>query len=259
MKRILAFDCSSNELALYLRNGDDEYTEIRNIGLKHSERLLPLIDALLKEAGLTPGDLELIACAKGPGSFTGLRIAMATAKGIASATGAPVVSVLTPDYRIVGAPESLLSAVLIDAKKQRYYGRLFFRGKPISEPLDIAPEGWAALFASQSRRLSLETPVFITGPDAAQGAADIAAAAEASAAAVTLWVDPLYRSPRIDALAQLALKQYEQQGPDPENAGPLYIRRSEAEEAMNLTVSPQEKGGVIYQNEDAPALTTKRH
>ncbi|MCK7577233.1 MAG: tRNA (adenosine(37)-N6)-threonylcarbamoyltransferase complex dimerization subunit type 1 TsaB [Chromatiales bacterium] len=66
-------------------------------GLRHAQRILPAVDLCLKEAGLAVGDLDLLACAAGPGSFTGLRIALATVKGLSSALGIPFVTVPTPD------------------------------------------------------------------------------------------------------------------------------------------------------------------
>ena len=64
------------------------YAVTRDVGLKHSRLLMPLIDRLLGDAGLRPSDLDLVACTRGPGSFTGLRIGMATAKGLATSIAA---------------------------------------------------------------------------------------------------------------------------------------------------------------------------
>ena len=61
----------------------------------HSERLIPLIDNLFRETGLAPADLELLAVTRGPGSFTGLRIGMATVKGLGLALGIEAVGVST--------------------------------------------------------------------------------------------------------------------------------------------------------------------
>lgn len=229
MNNILAFDCSSNDLHLYLRKKDEEYFEIRNIGLKHSERLLPLIHSLMKEAELTPMDLDLIACAKGPGSFTGLRIAMATAKGISCATQKPLVSILTPDYLIAGVPSDILSIVLIDAKKKRYYGRIYKNGTPLSEPLDIAPMDLANKILTIAPD---EKAILITGPDALKGKEELESAFKEMKQKIDLQVDPLFRASRIGFLAQMAVDQYNEKGSDSEGSGPFYIRRSEAEEAL---------------------------
>ena len=60
-----------------------------NVHKTHSTRLLPLIDNLVREAGFTPASLDAVAVSSGPGSFTGLRIGLATAKGISFALGRP--------------------------------------------------------------------------------------------------------------------------------------------------------------------------
>jgi tRNA threonylcarbamoyladenosine biosynthesis protein TsaB len=60
---------------------------------RHSELILPMIDGLLHDAGMTPADLDVLAFARGPGSFTGVRIAAAVIQGIATATGLRVVPV----------------------------------------------------------------------------------------------------------------------------------------------------------------------
>ncbi len=234
MKNILAFDCSSNDLAIYLKKDNEEYFNIRKVGLRHSEKLLPLIDSLLKEAGLNPSDLDLVACAKGPGSFTGLRIAMATAKGIANAAEIPLVSVLTPDYLVANAPNEYISLPVIDAKKKRYYSRMYYEGKPLSDPLDIAPDDLAQLLSKKGKD---NITVFITGPDAPMAFRELEEAKQRLQFSFKMILDPFYHASRIDALAKLALEQYHTVGADSETSGPLYIRRSEAEEAMNLDLA----------------------
>lgn len=61
----------------------------QNSGLTHSQTLLPMVEHLLQAGSLTPADLDLIAVAAGPGSFTGLRIGVATAKGWPGPPSAP--------------------------------------------------------------------------------------------------------------------------------------------------------------------------
>jgi len=64
-----------------------------NLSRTHSQRLLPLVDTLFREIGFSPADLELLAVTRGPGSFTGLRIGIATVKGLGLALDLPVVGV----------------------------------------------------------------------------------------------------------------------------------------------------------------------
>jgi tRNA threonylcarbamoyladenosine biosynthesis protein TsaB len=60
-----------------------------NIRKTHSERLMPLVDALLRESGLEREQLQAVAAAAGPGSFTGVRIGVATARGLAQGLNYP--------------------------------------------------------------------------------------------------------------------------------------------------------------------------
>lgn len=230
MNNILALDCSSNILSIYLKNGKDEYFSLRNIGLRHSEKLLQLIDNLMKEAELKPADLDLVCCTRGPGSFTGLRIAMATAKGISAAAGVPLVSVLTTDYLAAGAQQDQLTIPVIDAKKRRYYSGLYRNGSCVEGPLDIAPVDLAKVIAAQ--RLSGEQ-VVITGPDAQKALSELTETGLEAFGDELPVLDPLFASSRIAFMAELAVQQFNEKGPDAEGSGPLYLRKSEAEEAAD--------------------------
>lgn len=131
--------------------GDDglcsEYT--LNVAATHSERLLPAIERMLGDAGVGLDALSGIAVSIGPGSFTGLRIGLSTVKGLAYATGLPVVGVPTL--------EALASSVafarepvcpVLDARKQEVYAGLFrcTRGIPlrVMEDTALAPEALCA-------------------------------------------------------------------------------------------------------------------
>lgn len=91
----------------------------------HSEKLLTLVKEVMDEAGIPLKELDAIAISIGPGSFTGLRIGLSTAKGLSFALGKPIVSVATFEaiaaagYKRNGGFESIV--VLIDAKKEEWY------------------------------------------------------------------------------------------------------------------------------------------
>ena len=79
--KILALETSAKSVsAAVVENGAVLASAYQNIGLTHSVTLMPLIDSMLKNAGLTARDMGLIAVAAGPGSFTGLRIGVSAAK-----------------------------------------------------------------------------------------------------------------------------------------------------------------------------------
>jgi len=97
-----------------------------NTRKNHSKRLLPMIAALLAEAELKLSDLDGLAVAIGPGSFTGLRIGLATVKGLAHATGIPVTGVPTLDGLAWNAWEVPgIICPVINARRQEVYTALY--------------------------------------------------------------------------------------------------------------------------------------
>jgi tRNA threonylcarbamoyladenosine biosynthesis protein TsaB len=111
--RVLAIDCSTDWLAFALgdASGFDERRE--HAGQTHSERVLPLVDALLHDVGWQLADLDGIAFGAGPGSFTGVRIACGVAQGLALGRGMPVAAVPT------------LEAIAQDAHRAHGAARVF--------------------------------------------------------------------------------------------------------------------------------------
>ncbi|PYM04330.1 MAG: tRNA (adenosine(37)-N6)-threonylcarbamoyltransferase complex dimerization subunit type 1 TsaB, partial [Candidatus Rokuibacteriota bacterium] len=101
-----------------------EYT--LNIRVTHSERVMAAVDRLLTDAGWRPSDLEGLAVSIGPGSFTGLRIGVSTAKGLALALGLAVVPVPTLDALAAGLPFAALPVCpILDARKGEVYASLY--------------------------------------------------------------------------------------------------------------------------------------
>jgi tRNA threonylcarbamoyladenosine biosynthesis protein TsaB len=92
---ILAFDASTETCAVALGDAAGWLERQEHAGQRHSELLLPMIRALLTEAGVTLADLDGIAFGAGPGSFTGLRIACGVAQGLALGAELPVVGIAT--------------------------------------------------------------------------------------------------------------------------------------------------------------------
>lgn len=97
-----------------------------NIGLTHSQTLMPLIDSTLRGAGVELEELDAIAVSHGPGSFTGVRIGIATVKGLAFANGIPCVGVSTLAAIAHGAAcaDGVLCPVM-DARREQVYNALF--------------------------------------------------------------------------------------------------------------------------------------
>ncbi|MBI4537223.1 MAG: tRNA (adenosine(37)-N6)-threonylcarbamoyltransferase complex dimerization subunit type 1 TsaB [candidate division NC10 bacterium] len=124
-----------------------EYT--LNVEVTHSERVLPAIERMLLDAGVTLAALDGLAVSIGPGSFTGLRIGLSTAKGLAYATGLPVAAVPTLEAMAWVLPGARLPLCpVLDARKQEVYAAIFRHGPDglvrLMEDAALAPEALAA-------------------------------------------------------------------------------------------------------------------
>ena len=99
-----------------------------HIGLTHSQTLIPMVDAMLKNANLSLQEIDRIAVAKGPGSFTGIRIGVAAAKGLAFAQSKPCVGVSTLaalSRAAEGFPFDGIVCAAMDARCSQVYTALF--------------------------------------------------------------------------------------------------------------------------------------
>lgn len=99
-----------------------------NIKKTHSERLMPLLDSILTESAVDREQIDAIAVAAGPGSFTGLRIGLATARGLAQGLGIPAVPVCTLEALADAVPTpGTLICPLLDARRNQVYAALYRR------------------------------------------------------------------------------------------------------------------------------------
>ena len=121
--KILSFDTSTKFLSIACHEDEElkaSYHE--DAGIRHSEILIPAIKDLLQSINWGIKDIELICAGLGPGSFTGLRIAVATVKGLAAVLGTKVLGVPTMDAIIRNAPRGIKTvAPLLDARKGKVY------------------------------------------------------------------------------------------------------------------------------------------
>ncbi|HEX4504559.1 MAG TPA: tRNA (adenosine(37)-N6)-threonylcarbamoyltransferase complex dimerization subunit type 1 TsaB [Alphaproteobacteria bacterium] len=140
--RILAFDCAGAGCAAAL-TADGKTLAARSVVAErgHAQLLIPLLSDLLDEAGLTFGDIDRFAVTTGPGSFTGIRVALAAAHGLALGTGKPIVGVTVFEAMAAAAgavPTRLL--VAIDSRRAELFAQLFdTNGDPLTEPAMLPP------------------------------------------------------------------------------------------------------------------------
>lgn len=221
---IIAFDASTALLNVAISKNTSVVEIIKDVGLTHAESLLPAIRVLLEDIDLEKSNVELIVCSKGPGSFTGLRIGMATAKGLSAGIGCPYVSVPTLDILAFGM-DHFPGAVIpvIDAKKKRVYSAVYRSGKRVSEYLDIEPSP----LIDELKRFD---SILLTGPDAEILLDEVNRLHGDSAHRFIL--DPNRKNGRGRALIDLGMSMYRSGDLDDEDSSPLYIRKSEAELAL---------------------------
>jgi tRNA threonylcarbamoyladenosine biosynthesis protein TsaB len=117
------------------------------IGKGHAERLMAVIDGVLGEAGLAYGDLDRIGVTVGPGSFTGIRVGVAAARGLALALDVPAVGVDT--LAALAAPEHGKGRAILatlDAKRGEIYAALYgVGGEALVDPRALAPADLPAM------------------------------------------------------------------------------------------------------------------
>lgn len=116
--------------------------EVRDLGKGHAEHLMSVIDTALAEAGIVYGDLDAIAVSVGPGSFTGVRVGVATARGLALALKVPAIGVSTLEALAEEARESKPDRpifVRIDAGRgQAYVAGFSPSGEPVFGPAALS-------------------------------------------------------------------------------------------------------------------------
>lgn len=140
---ILALDTSSTSGSIAIAiSGKISYLSYLDIAVTHSQRLMPQIDLALNQSKIKVSDLDLIVLGNGPGSFTGIRIGLATAKGICLGLKIPLIAYNTLDILRFNEPfSSYPVAAFIDARMGEIYGSLYdTAGNYLIEPCNAKPE-----------------------------------------------------------------------------------------------------------------------
>lgn len=130
----LAVDTSAEYLTVLAEiNGEKFCVHKKDCAMKHSTLLMPTVDELLQEANAKVSDFDCFACVVGAGSFTGIRIGIATMKGFALATGKPTVPITSFDLAAYTVKEDKF-LVLLDALHGSYYACAYENGKVVLPP-----------------------------------------------------------------------------------------------------------------------------
>ena len=144
--KILALDSALSACSVAVLVADGAVRAVRRQAMARgqAEALLPMVRAVLDEAGLDFGDLDRLAVTVGPGSFTGLRIGLAAARGLALATGLPLIGVTTLEALAAATDPALrrdrVTVALIDSRRGDVFVQAFGAdAAPLSEPAAADP------------------------------------------------------------------------------------------------------------------------
>lgn len=197
-----------------------------SVRASHGETLLPELARTLKQAELTLAEIDLFAVGLGPGSFTGVRIGVATAKGLALAEQKPIVGVTSLRVVARGMPSEPLRAVAVDAHKGEVYCAMYALAADgelgeVLAPFHAPPAQAAArlLAAAGEARFGL------AGSGIARYGEDLTGPLGARAQRMPQYCDV----PRAACLAHEAERAYARHGAsDLARLEPLYVRPSDA-------------------------------
>lgn len=203
--------------------------------LTHSEKLLPMIDEVLKNSGYTIDEVELIAVSKGPGSFTGVRIGVATAKGLAFSKGLSIIGVsaleaMAESVRFLTACDidEVIVCPSMDARRNELYNALFsYDGKVIKRLTEDRPISCEELLEEIK---DCNKKIFINGDGAEKLYNYLSSFEEIEA---ELLPELLLRQSAV-SVGKLAFRLYNNGvRDDVNNIAPLYLRTSQAERVNN--------------------------
>jgi len=163
---ILAFETSAKAASVALtENGKLLGESYQNTGLTHSQTLMVMAEDLLKQCGKTVNDITAVAVAEGPGSFTGVRIGVAAAKGFAWGREIPCYGISTLEAMAVslGAWEGHVCACM-DARRNQVYNALFYVNQGTLER--FSEDRAIALSDLKTDLEHIDGPIFLVGDGA---------------------------------------------------------------------------------------------
>lgn len=148
--KVLGLDSAGSQCAVAVLDGERVAAARAEAMLRgQAERLMPLIAETLAAASIAPAALDLIAVTTGPGSFTGIRIGLAAARGLALATGRPAVGVGVLDAYAASVPPAARRertlVVAVESKRDEFYLQAFkTAGAALAPPAQVHPRDLAA-------------------------------------------------------------------------------------------------------------------
>lgn len=223
--KTLAIDCATPTIGVALLEEREIRAEFSlKLGRHHAEVLLPAIETLCRMAGTAPGQIDLLACTVGPGSFTGVRMGISTVKGLSLGLRLPIVGISTLEALSLNAlTGDLPVCALLDARKGQVYAGLYRRGE------EGLPERIAADRTGRIEAFLTELPagdiVFV-----GEGAWRHERLLVQTLGSRAVLAGPDRERIMASAVGLIARKRYRQgEQCDPLTLAPRYLRLSEAE------------------------------
>ncbi len=227
---LLAIETAGSSCSVAVAQGDAVLAaEGRPLRHGHAEALFPMIERVMAEAGLSPSQLAVIAAATGPGGFTGIRVGLAAAHGIALAVGARLVGItsfaaVAAGVGAAGGAAGEILLVALDSRRADLYVQLFAGAVPLAAPQALLPGDLAAYVA----RIAGNARLLIAGDAAAAAAASLRAHTGVTVASGSL--------PDARGVAAAALR-HPAAGAADQPARPLYLR------PPDVTLPPRRRPG----------------
>lgn len=227
---LLAIETATESCSVALLRGDRLYVRSELAPRRHAELVLPMCDAVLAEAGMRRRDLDALAVGCGPGAFTGVRLAVSAAQGIALALDVPVVPVSSLAALALQAPDNgAMILAVIDARMGEIYAGAFRRThEGLVEPVHAESVG---------RADALALPAAEAWNVIGSGWTSYRDALATRLPAAPVWADGA-RYPQAADIARLAAPlAHAGRGMAPERVQPVYLR-----DKVALTLAEQRRG-----------------
>ncbi len=228
---VLAADTATDIYSVALARGGELVAEFTVRGpRRHAERLHPLLQQVLAEAGCPLESVQVFGVSAGPGSFTGLRIGVSAMKGLAFACGMPLIAVNTLDALAHTVPPAAPSLVaMLDARMHEVYAATYQREGDTWRCVSPPQVGAPASLAGQA-----PSGACFVGDGIVRYAEEVRGAAPAA-----VLLGGYHAVPRAGAVALLAAASVAAGAAgDPGQVAPLYLRQSQPEEARKRAAAP---------------------
>lgn len=223
--KILAIETSAAARSVALCDGSSALERFEPMARGHAERLVPMINAVLAEAGAGFADLDLVAVATGPGTFTGLRVGLAAARGISLAADRPCLGVSAFTAVVEGERHACERAwqeggavlVVLDSRRSEVFAQAFHPPDGAARAPDVATPETLAKAAIGSVGLVLGTAAAAIGDHLRTDAGDGPELVPSITAC----------EPRASAVARVALRRWRRGERPRQPPEPLYLRAAD--------------------------------